>query len=82
MASPEDTSVIDINEIDQEVPLIQIQGPARHRRHSGRKMSKEHIAHIKRRHHRERFLIKLDLALLAIVCLGGAAILIGLQALQ
>lgn len=45
-------------------------------------MSKEHIAHIKRRHHRERFLIKLDLALLAIVCLGGAAILIGLQALQ
>lgn len=45
-------------------------------------MSKEHIARIKRRHHRERFLIKLDLALLAIVCLGGAAILIGLQALQ
>ncbi|MBT1173145.1 hypothetical protein JS528_07230 [Bifidobacterium sp. MA2] len=76
----ENTSVIDLKEIDQDVPLIHIQG-AKHRKH-GQKMSKEHIARIKRRHRRERFLVKLDLALFAIVCLGGAAALIGVQALQ
>ncbi|TPF93377.1 hypothetical protein [Bifidobacterium sp. UTBIF-78] len=74
-------ATIDINEIDHDVPLIEVQG-ARHRTHTNRRMSKEHIERIKRRHRRERLLVRLDLALFAVVCLGGAVILIGLQALQ
>lgn len=73
--------VIDMNAIDKEVPVIAVEGKAE-RRHHGQRLSKEHIERIKRRHRRERFLFRLDMVLLIIVCMGGAAAMIGLQALQ
>lgn len=76
----EQKDIISIDAIDEAVPLIAVEGPQR-RRH-GRRLSKEHIERIERRHRRERFLFRLDMVLLVIVCLGGAATLLGLQALQ
>ena len=73
---------VDFSGIDQDSPLIEVQESPRRRRHKEQRMSKEHIARIKRRHRRERFLIKLDLTLFIIVCLGGAATMVGLQMLQ
>lgn len=79
--SPQErTSVIDLDAIDEAVPLFAVEGPQR-RRH-GHRLSREHIERIERRHRRERFLFRLDMVLLIIVCLGGAAVAIGLQALQ
>lgn len=75
-----DTSVIDINEIDESVPLTVVEAPKK--RHHGKRMSKTHIQRIRRRHHRERFLFRLNMILLAVICLGGAGTLITLQALR
>lgn len=79
-ASEAANTLIDIETIDKAVPLVSVEAPER-RRH-GRRLSKEHIERIERRHRRERFLFRLDMVLLIIVCMGGAATLIGLQALQ
>lgn len=76
-----DGSIIDLASIDQSVPLTKVEEP-HHRHHGDPRMSKEHAERIRRRHRRERFLIKLDLTLFIIVCLGGAATVIGLQMLQ
>ena len=73
---------IDFSAIGQDAPIMKLPEEPRSHRHSGHRMSKEHIARIKRRHRRERFLITLDLTLLIIVCLGAAAAIIGLQLLQ
>lgn len=75
-----DTSIIDLEAIDESVPLTAVEAPKEH--HHGKRMSKEHIQRIRRRHRRERFLFRLDMILLIIVCLGGAGTLLALQALQ
>lgn len=76
------TPIIDIDEIDQDAPLITVEQPTSARHHHGSRLSAEHVQRIKRRHRRERFLINLDLTLFIIVCLGAAAVVIGLQVLQ
>lgn len=45
-------------------------------------MSAQHVEEIRRRHRRERFLVKLDLILLIVVCASAGGILSGLQFLQ
>lgn len=79
--NPEEDGLFDFRQIDETVPLTEVETP-QHRHHKGSRMSSEHVHRIRRRHRRERFLFKLDMILLIIVCLCGAGIILELQALQ
>ncbi len=76
-----ENALIDLQQIDESTSLIEVEGP-QESHHRGAPMSAQHIKEIRRRHRRERFLVKLDLILLIIVCVGVGGILFGLQFLQ
>lgn len=79
--NPEENILIDFHQIDETAPLTAVEAP-QHRLHKGSRMSAEHVHAIRRRHRRDRFLFKLDMVLLIIVCLCGAGVILELQALQ
>ncbi|NMM96392.1 hypothetical protein G1C98_1128 [Bifidobacterium sp. DSM 109960] len=76
-----ENTLIDLHQIDESTSLIEVEEP-QESRHRGGHLSAEHMERIHRRHRRERFLIKLDLALLIVVCACAGGILFGLQFLQ
>lgn len=77
---PGEGVLIDIKQINETTPMIQVETPRSH--HGHRRMSVEHMRKIHHRHRRERFLFKLDMILLMVVCICGAGVIFALQSLQ
>lgn len=75
-------TLIDIQQIDEVTPMIQVEAPQHTHHGSRRRMSAEHVRRIRQHHRRERFLFKLDMILLMVVCACGAGVIFALQSLQ
>lgn len=76
-----ENDLIDLQQIDESTTVIEVEGP-QESHHRCAPMSAQHVEEIRRRHRRERFLVKLDLILLIVVCASAGGILSGLQFLQ
>lgn len=76
-----ENALIDLRQIDESTPVIEVEGP-QESHHRGAPVSAQHVEKIRHRHRFERFLAKLDLILLIVVCVGAGGALFGLQFLQ